>query len=58
MIEARDKVRHRVGKQPMFRSQRKQETKKEAPKKIDPERLNFLRYLEGLEEDPNAAAQK
>ena len=55
-IADRERPRHRVGKQPMFRSAKKSVKKKEAPKEIDPEKLAFLQYLGDLEEDANAAA--
>ena len=55
MIQARSKPRHRIGKQPMFRSQKEIKEKKEAPKEIDADRLAMLRYLGDLEEDPTAA---
>ena len=56
MVQARNKPRHRVGKQPMFRSQKELITKEEAPKEIDPDRMAMLQYLGDLEEDAQAAA--
>ena len=56
MIAARDRPRHRIGKQPMFRSQKPVKAKKKEKKEISPERLAFLKYLGDLEEDQNAAA--
>ena len=52
----RKRPRHRIGKQPMVRSQKHSIKRVEAPKEIDPERLAFLQYLGDLDEDPNAAA--
>ena len=56
MIEARNKPRHKVGKQPMFRSQKPQKKKKKETKVIDPDRLAMLMYLGDLEADTTAGA--
>ena len=56
MIEARNKPRHKVGKQPMYRSQKPVKAKKVEKKIIDPDRLAMLMYLGDLEEDSTAAA--
>ena len=58
LIQQREKQRHRVGKQPMWRSKKKTLRLKTPPKEIDPDRMAFLQYLGNLEEDEAQAAQK
>jgi len=41
----KNKVRVRIGKQPMFRSTKRSIKKVEITKEIDPEKLAFLKYL-------------
>ena len=58
MIERRKKPRHRIGKQPMVRSMKKEMKKKEKVQTINDERLAVLRYLGHYEDDVPAAGQK
>lgn len=58
MLERKKKPRHRIGKQPMVRSMKKEMKKKEKVQTIDDEKLAFLTYLGHYEDEVPAAGQK
>ena len=58
MLDRKKKPRHRIGKQPMVRSMKKEMKKKEKVQTIDDERLAFLTYLGHYEDEVPAAGQK
>jgi len=58
MNEQRAKKRHRVGKQPMVRSQKRSIKKVEATKEINAEKMAFLKYLGHFDEEEDAPAKK
>ena len=51
LIAQRMKPRHRVGKQPMVRSQKPVKKKNTEKKEIDPEKLAFMMYLGVLDDE-------
>ena len=55
MLDRKKKPRHRIGKQPMVRSMKKEMKKKEKVQTIDDERLAVLKYLGHYEDEVPAA---
>lgn len=58
MNEQRAKKRYKVGKQPMWRSKKKNKKRKEVQKEVDPDKIAFLQYLGHLTDDEDQAATK